>query len=219
MSKSNKYGYSGVNIPTQAFRSNVGKFDPSEINELVANDQWTHYGQLEFIETITVSTDTASIIFDEIQNTKYNVHLITYSNGVCDQSGNRLKLRFFESGVEESASVYQYALQGAGTDSFTQAKTGSSGTDNNIHLGANTQVSGNWSDNGYIYIYNAGNSSKFTSTTQHLTSMYSVGNAFRSYYGGGVLPQASNVDQFKIYASNGNIETGLVASLYGIKEY
>ena len=38
MSKSNKYGYSGVDIPTQAFQANVGKFDPSEINELVANE-------------------------------------------------------------------------------------------------------------------------------------------------------------------------------------
>ena len=28
MSKSNKYGYSGVNIPSQAFQSNKGKFDP-----------------------------------------------------------------------------------------------------------------------------------------------------------------------------------------------
>ncbi len=32
MSKSNKYGYSGVDIPTQAFKANVGKFDPDEIN-------------------------------------------------------------------------------------------------------------------------------------------------------------------------------------------
>ena len=215
MSKSNKYGYSGVDIPTQAAFANVGKFDPSEINELVQEDKWTTFGQIELIETITLGSDTASIIFDEIQNNKYNVHLITYSNGVCDSSGNRLKLRFFESGVEETASVYKYAMQGYGTDAFTEAK----GSDNNIHLGANTQVSGNWADNGYIYIYNAGDNTKYTYTTKNLTSTYSVGNAYRSYFGSGVLPQTSNVDQFKIYASNGNIETGFVASLYGIKEY
>ena len=40
MSKSNKYGYSGVDIPTQAAFANVGKFDPSEINELVQEDKW-----------------------------------------------------------------------------------------------------------------------------------------------------------------------------------
>ena len=41
MSKSNKYGYSGVDIPTQGFQSNVGKFDPAEINELVQEGKWT----------------------------------------------------------------------------------------------------------------------------------------------------------------------------------
>ena len=55
MSKSNKYGYSGVDIPTQAFQANVGKFDPAEINELVQQDKWTQYGQLELIETKTAS--------------------------------------------------------------------------------------------------------------------------------------------------------------------
>jgi len=172
-------------------------------------------GKLELIETITLGTDTASIIFDEIQNTKYNVHLITYSNGVCDTSGQRLKLRFFEGGVEETASVYQYGLQNAGTDIFSEAR---STGDDNIHLGVNTQASGNSADNGYIYIYNAGNTNKFTFTTQHLSGLYSVTTSFRSFFGSGLLPQTSNVDQFKIYASSGNIEAGLVASLYGIAE-
>jgi hypothetical protein len=202
--------------PEQSFGNNKGIFTPKDIYDLTRADKFTQYGQLELIETITLGTDTASIIFDEIQNTKYNVHLITYNNGVCDQSGNRLKLRFFESGVEETASVYQYALQGAGTDTFTEAR---STGDDNIHLGVNTQVRGNWADNGYIYIYNAGDNTQYTFTTQHFATMYSVGSAFRSFFGSGVLPQTSSVDQFKIYASNGNIETGLVASLYGIKEY
>jgi len=202
--------------PEQSFGNNKGIFTPKDIYDLTRADKFTQYGQLELIETITLGTDTASIIFDEIQNTKYNVHLITYSNGVCDTSGQRLKLRFFESGVEETASVYQYALQNAGTDTFTEAR---STGDDNIHLGANTQASGNSADNGYIYIYNAGDTSKYTFTTQHLPSFYSVTTAFRCFFGSGVLPQTSNVDQFKIYASSGNIETGLVASLYGIKEY
>ena len=62
MSKSNKYGYSGVDIPTQGFQSNVGKFDPAEINELVQEGKWTNYGQLELIETQTASSDSANNI-------------------------------------------------------------------------------------------------------------------------------------------------------------
>ena len=212
---SSEFGYIPES-PEQSFGNNKGIFTPTDIYDLTRADKYTNYGQLEFIETITLGTDTASIIFDEIQNTKYNVHLITYSNGVCDTSGQRLKLRFFESGVEETASVYQYGLQNAGTDTFTEAR---STGDDNIHLGANTQASGNSADNGYIYIYNAGDTSKYTFTTQHLPSFYSVTTAFRCFFGSGVLPQTSNVDQFKIYASSGNIETGFVASLYGIKEY
>ena len=67
MSKSNKYGYSGVDIPTQAFQANVGKFDPAEINELVADNKWTQYGQLELIETQTVSGTPTSVSFTSIQ--------------------------------------------------------------------------------------------------------------------------------------------------------
>ena len=202
---------------TQSFRSNKGVLSPNQIIELDNEDKFTKYGQLELIETVTLGSDTANIIFDEIQADKYNVHFLTYNNCIMDSSGNRIKLRFFESGVEETASVYQYGLQGcASSGSFTEAK--STGADH-IHLGANTQVSGEWADNGYIYIYNAGDSTKYTFTTQHLITMYSVGGHVRSFFGGGALPQNSNVDQIKLYASNGNIELGMSASLYGIKEY
>ena len=79
MSKSNKYGYSGVDIPTQAFKANVGKFDPAEINELVADNKWTQYGQLELIETQTYSSAVTAIDFTSIQESTYNVHFMTCS--------------------------------------------------------------------------------------------------------------------------------------------
>ena len=53
--KSNKYGYVGVDIPEQSFGNNKGIFNPAEINELVADNKWTTFGQLELIETQTVS--------------------------------------------------------------------------------------------------------------------------------------------------------------------
>ena len=216
MSKSNKYGYVGVDIPEQSFGSNKGIFNPAEINELVADNKWTQYGQLELIETITLTTDTASVIFDEIQQDVYNVHFITYNNAPCDSSGNRLKMRFFENGVEETGNVYKYGLQLAGADVFSEAK--STGI-NNIHLGTNTETGSGGNDNGYIYIYNAGDSTKYTFSTQHTSGLYFNGEHFRSYFGSGVLPQASVVDQIRIFASNGNIETGASFSLYGIRSY
>ena len=64
MAKSNKYGYSGVNIPTQEFNDNKGKFDPNEINELVADNKWTQYGQLEHIKTQTATNSTTLTLTD-----------------------------------------------------------------------------------------------------------------------------------------------------------
>ena len=46
---SNKYGYIADTGPEQAFRSNTGVFDPADINELIAENKWTNFGQLELI--------------------------------------------------------------------------------------------------------------------------------------------------------------------------
>ena len=80
MSKSNKYGYVGVDIPSQNFGSNKGVFDPAEINELVADNKWTQYGQLEHIETQTISSALAN--FTTLNENIYNVHLFTLTDMV-----------------------------------------------------------------------------------------------------------------------------------------
>ena len=54
--KSNKYGYVGVDIPAQSFGSNKGVFNPAEINDLVADNKWTSFGQLEFRHRTTVKS-------------------------------------------------------------------------------------------------------------------------------------------------------------------
>ena len=71
MSKSNKYGYSGVDIPTQAAFANVGKFDSSEINELVQEDKWTTFGQLELIQTEVSSGNATAIEFTDLKENEY----------------------------------------------------------------------------------------------------------------------------------------------------
>ena len=219
MSKSNKYGYSGVNIPSQAFQANKGKFDPAEINELVSNNQWTQYGQLELIETKNITSSTNSMIFDSIQESTYNVHFLTYSNFEPVTSDDRLGLRFFESGVEESGTVYQFANQICRSDgTASEPKSTSS---NHIRLGTNVKNTVNNTDSGYMYLYNLGNIAKYSSITVHTTGRYYNGGHFTSEYGGGVLPQASIVNQIKLLCGNNpsNNIALLQASLYGIKEY
>jgi hypothetical protein len=207
-----KYGYKGAE-PTQSFGNNTGVFDPNDINNLIADNKWTTFGQLELIETQEITSSTPSMIFDSIQESTYNVHFLTYSNFGATTDNRRLVMRFFESGVEESGSVYQYAGSNNRTDgSFETKSTGAT----NLHLGVNGDTDANIRDNGYIYIYNAGDSSKYTFSTMHTTGMYQNSTKFGSIFLSGVLPQTSVVDQIKLFSSTDNIAS-LTASLYGIR--
>jgi hypothetical protein len=68
-------------------------------------------GKLELIETQTYSTGVNNIDFTSIKESTYNVHFMTINNlETAVESGTHF-IRFFESGVLESASVYQYAVQ------------------------------------------------------------------------------------------------------------
>jgi hypothetical protein len=212
---SNTYGYIADTGPTQAYGSNSGVFDPADINDLIAENKWSGVGTLELIETKTGSS-TASLIFTDIKETEYDVHFVTWNNFQSATTNKRLVLRFYESGVEESGSVYRYGTQGCRTDLF--GENNSNGVDS-IFLGTNTSTSANQSDNGYLYIYNAGDSSKYTYTTQHSTGMYQSGPNYATYFGGAILAQASVVDQLKFFVTSSTNIDHIDISLYGIRSY
>ena len=109
--KSNKYGYVGVDIPAQSFGSNKGVFNPAEINDLVANNQWTSFGQLELIETQSYSSGVANIDFTSIDESIYNVHFMTISNLKCTAASQSVGIQFYENGTLETGTAYQYANQ------------------------------------------------------------------------------------------------------------
>ena len=119
-------------------------------------------GKLELIETQTFSTSVAQIDFTDIQEDIYNVHLLTGT--VIFGSGNAdlLSMRFFESGVLETASVYQIATQlGTAGGYFTETKSTGIG---DLYFGESSIEPQSF----YCYIYNAGDSSKYTFTTIQL---------------------------------------------------
>jgi len=69
--------------------------------------------------------------------------------------------------------------------------------------------------NNYFYLYNAGDSSKYTFATWHYAGLNNGGIVYK--FGSGVLPQLSTVDGFRILSStvnNINIDS---VSLYGIR--
>ena len=200
---------------TQAFRSNKGVLTPNQIIELDNENKFTKFGQLELIQTETVSSAVAQVDFTNIQQEKYDVHLLTWNNILCENDSKRIIMRFFEGGVLESASVYQYASQVlfAGGIFSQERSTG----DNEIRLGDGTGNDTGESTNGYVYCYNLGNSSKF-SLSSYQSSGVNLSSTGWAEFGGGILPQTSTVDGIRfLIDGNHNITEGTL-KLFGVKE-
>jgi hypothetical protein len=201
-----EYGYLPES-PEQSFGNNKGIFTPKDIYDLTRADKYTNYGQLEFIETQTVST-VSTVNFTNLGD--YNVHYLTINNLQVAVTNTRLGVRFYESGVLETATVYQWAyqqcLQGGGSE--FKATSHSS-----IPIQIEQPI--NFGGGGYNYFYNLIDSSKFSFlTNQHIRTS----NAMIAEFGGGLMPQASQVTGFQIgsYDSSNN-NFSLTASLYGIR--
>ena len=99
---SNEYGY----IPEveQSFGNNTGVFDPADINNLVADNKWTQYGQLELIETQTFSSTVSVINFNDIKQDTYNVHFMTFNNmKTAGDNQETICLRFMVGGVVKTS--------------------------------------------------------------------------------------------------------------------
>ena len=167
-------------------------------------------GSLELIEEQTYSSAVSAVDFTSIKGAKYNVHFLTWAN--VDFASEELPaLRFFESGVLETASVYQYALQSYGT---------AGGFAENKSTGETYCLLGNFTNdvtNGYAYIYNANDSSKYTFvTSQSMDDDQDASPQSIGLFGGSVLPQASTVNQIKLFNASGNFTC--TAKLYGVKQ-
>ena len=203
------YGYLGQNQPNQTV-SNSGVFSISDVASL--EKQGKFGGSLELIEEQTASSDSA-IIFSVIQENKYDVHLLQLHNSSVSVNSEYPKIRFYENGVEESASVYQFAYDyrestGSGGESISTAS-------DNLRIAYSTSNPATYVANSYSYLYNLGNSSKYSFQTVQIAQM-GTGAYFREVFGGGVLPQASLVNGIKVYVASGTFSANL--KLYGVKQ-
>jgi len=175
-------------------------------------------GKLELIETQVASNDSF-LQFSDIKEDIYNVHLLITDEAkpsTNDHIPNRL--RFYESGVLESASVYQSALQFCRADgTFLEIN---STAINYINIGIEAGTGTGQTCNSYAYLYNLGDSSKYSFATFHTAARDNGNGNLKSTFGSGVLPQTSTVDGLYLFsagATTSNIASGTF-SLYGIKE-
>ena len=185
---------------------NQGVISVSEAYEL---EKAGHLGgSLELIEEQTVSSVSA-VDFTSIKESKYDVHFMTVN--AFTGSNMNITLRFYESGVLETASVYQQAHQwGASSGTFLEIKS----TANSVIEVANTTSD---PSSAYIYFYNLGNSSKYSFTTSQSFNDDSDDSRAVFMFGGGVLPQASVVDGIRVLPLSGTI-TSATVKLYGVKQ-
>jgi hypothetical protein len=172
-------------------------------------------GKLEKIETQTFS-GVSTVDFTSIDESTYNVHFMTLNNIQHTGGLDTTAVQFYESGVLETASVYQYAYQTGTSGGLFQE--GRSTGDDIIYWSYNnngTTQDARDSENGYIYFYNLGDSSKYSFTTAQMC--FTDFGLLRMDFVSGVLPQASTVDGIRLKMNIGQNTSG-TASLYGIAE-
>jgi len=171
-------------------------------------------GKLELIQTQTASSDSF-VDFTAIQESTYNVHFLTVNNYQSNTDNAILTVKLYESGVLETASVYQIAIQGGRADgTFSEYKSTGSNLGVSI-IGSGIDNASASSANGYCYFYNLGDNTKYSFSTFQWSYIYYT-NVFEMNFGSGVLPQVSLVDGFRVIPNSGTFSADL--SLYGIAE-
>jgi len=173
-------------------------------------------GSLEFIEEQTVS-GVSAVDFTSIKENKYDVHLLQWSGIYLSYStANYLEIRLSNNGgTSYINSGYQYAQQYVGTSgSFGELKSTSADAIKKISF---SSTSGQlYAQNAYVYLYNLGNSSKYSFVTSQSfssdTSTYNWG-----YFGGGVQPTAEVHNAIKVFSDAGTNFSGTI-KLYGVKQ-
>ena len=198
------FGYTGQNQPNQTV-SNSGVFSITDVAEL--QSQGKLGGSLELISTTTFSSVSEVDITSGF--TGYDVFQVQVTKLVGSTAPQNFRFRFYESGVLETASVYQYAMQYLQVD-------GGNGEERSTTSDSCRAFSFNSNDyaGAYFYLYNLSDSSKYSFYTFQNAPSYD--GDYEMKFGGGVLPQASVVDGVRFYPSTGTFSGEI--KIYGVKQ-
>ena len=211
------YGYLGdTSTKIKQVKKNDGILTPSDVLDLESKGHIG--GSLELIAEQTTS-GAVCYNFTSIKENKYDIHFLEISGLTVPAGSQDFGIRLYEGGVLETASVYLYAFLELSTGN-TATEVKSTGQDN---IRIDSTGSESWVQNLYIYFYNLGNSSKYsTCTFQGMPRRNTSGGSYNPAgtamrFGGGALPQTSVVDGIQIYNS-ATTSTGGTAKLYGVKQ-
>ena len=196
--KSNEYGFV-PSSPTQARGANTGVFEVNDVTDLLTAQQWSgDFGQLELIQTQTVTSDVATVSFDSIQESTYNVHFITVNNFQPTTDDRHLAFRFKVAGTTTTGFDYQYAMS---QNNITNGgREHRSGSDSKIWLAYNSSFNSGEGSSGYLYVYNAGDSSKYTFLTSQFSTFRNTAE-IQTNFNSGVRKVAGACDGFEFATS------------------
>ena len=187
------FGYIGQNQTKQKVK-NSGVLSSFEISHL--EKQGHAGGSLELIADSDF-TSSSGVDFTSIQENAYDVHFVqlnqiytSSTSGYPDSSQIRLRVSDDSGSTYKSgASDYQYAFQFVKTDGSSGERPDTANTDMVISgRGTTTKPI-----NSYFYLYNLGNSSKYSFQTMH----NSIASDNEMMFGGNVYPTASTINAIK----------------------
>jgi hypothetical protein len=169
-------------------------------------------GKLELLQTQTISSETAN--FTSLDVSTYNVHLFTMSDLVVTTQ-TEFGLRVSDDGGSSyETSNYQFANQrGLANGVFAERKSTSQAS---VRLGGDAKAETNSTFNGYVYMYNAGDSGKYTFFTSHTT--FTSGTLYATEFGSGVYAVASTINAIQIGQGILSAFSSGKISAYGIAE-
>ena len=209
-----EYGYI-PEAPEQSFGNNKGIFTPKDIYDLTRADKYTNYGQLELIETQTISSTVEYVIFDDIKENEYNVHFMTINGLRKSSNGSTLLTLSNDNATTFETSGYQYAIQRTQTNGSFSGELSSSSS--SIRLTNTISTGTGETGNLYCYMYNLGDSTKFSHFTYH--TAYSINSTTAFGFAGAVRTTAETINAFRIQTTTADIITNCTVSVYGIRTY
>ena len=205
------FGYLGdTSTKIKQHRKNEGILTPQDVIDLESKN---HLGQsLELIESKNLTGTTPSAInFTSIKESEYKIHYLQYNNLQISGS-DTIRMRVSTNGGTsyDSSSNYSGAVQ-----TMTEALSFSHSV--RVDYDAFDRFGQNASGqpySGHIYIYNAGDSSRFTTVTFHASNQE---NGFR--FGGMAYELANTVNALQLFLTSHSFsDTSPSVKLYGLKQ-
>jgi len=198
-------------------KKNIGLYNPNEILQLEKDGNWG--GTLQLIEEQTVSGTPTTVDFDDIKSDIFDVHFITFSKVEGESTtAQDLRMRVSNDGGSsfESGSSYHYAtLDGRADGTFSEIASGGATTSFCPVPDLDKETYSTL--NGYIYLYSAGDSAKYTYLEcQNILFQTAVGTRWRN--GGGSYQVAETVNAIQFLTLSGGGFSGGTFKVYGVKQ-